>query len=227
MGNTAIVLAGGNGSRMKSNVPKQFLLIHDRPIVYYSLRAFEACDAVEEVVLVSRLEDLQYCKELVSQYEFTKVKAIVSGGAQRADSVYAGLRAMTMGEGFALIHDGARPCINDELVDRLLAEAAEYGNAVAAVPTKDTVKIVDTEQFVVQTPNRAMVWNVQTPQVFEKKTVFDCYRAWSEDAQAPMVTDDAMVVEYYPKTKVRLTMGDYENLKITTPEDLIFAEKIL
>lgn len=224
--NTAIVLAGGCGSRMRSDIPKQYLELSGKPVLYYSLKQFEDCPLIDEIVLVVRKDDLSFCREqIVRKYAFTKVTRIVPGGTQRYESVENGLAAMKK-EGYVFIHDGARPCIDRRTVERLYREAQEYGTAVAAVPAKDTVRIVDEEGFSKETPDRATVWNIQTPQVFLKKLILDAYAAMHEKGgeRGTLITDDAMIAERYSGQRIRITMGDYRNIKITTPEDLAVAE---
>lgn len=218
--NTAIVLAGGNGSRMKSNVPKQYICINDRPIIYYSLLAFEECEFISNVILVARAEDVEYCrKEIVEKYRLTKVSHIVPGGAERYLSVYNGLMNATDSD-YVWIHDGARPCIDGEMLIRLRDAVLKHKAVVAAVPSKDTVKIADDSQFVKSTPNRNLVWNVQTPQIFRLKLLEQAYAELMSLQEHPIITDDAMIVEQFGDIPVRLEMGDYNNIKVTTPEDI-------
>lgn len=223
---TAIVLAAGKGIRMGSDVPKQFLNIHDKPVLYYSLHAFQEHDKIDEIVLVMSGEYREYCEqEILKKYNLNKVSVIVEGGAQRYDSVIAGLNACEDCQ-YVLIHDGARPCITKDIIDRCLENVKIYDACVVGMPSKDTVKIVDENGFVSVTPKRSCVWNVQTPQTFSYDVI--C-RAYEEQQKAGLagVTDDAMVVELQKTVKVRLVEGSYENIKVTTPEDIIILEKIL
>lgn len=218
--NTAIVLAGGSGSRMKSNVPKQYISINDRPIIYYSLLAFEKSEFISNIILVTRAEDVEYCrKEIVAKYNLTKVSHVVSGGAERYLSVYNGLMNAA-DSNYVWIHDGARPCIDEEMLIRLRDAAVLYNAVVAAVPSKDTVKIADDNQFVKNTPDRNFVWNVQTPQIFRTEELIQAYAALMELDEHPGITDDAMIMEQFGDIPVRLEMGDYNNIKVTTPEDI-------
>lgn len=225
--NTAIVLAGGNGSRMKSNIPKQFIHINDRPIIYYSLLAFEQCQFIDNIILVTRSEDMEYCrKEIVDKYGFNKVVQIVPGGVERYLSVYNGLIHAAQSD-YVWIHDGARPCVSIEMLDRLQASVIKYNAVVAAVPSKDTIKIADDNQLVQNTPDRSHVWNVQTPQVFGTEYLSEAYSRLMAEKVNVAITDDAMIMEQFGNVPVRLEMGDYSNIKVTTPEDIEIVKNYL
>lgn len=218
----AIVLAAGQGKRMNSNVQKQYLLIYNKPVIYYTLQAFEQ-SAVDEVILVTGQDEIEYCRQqIVEQYGFKKVSKVIAGGKERFDSVYQGLRAV-WDCAYVLIHDGARPFITPELINANIECVKATGACVTAVPSKDTVKIADEDAFIKETPERAKVWAIQTPQSFEYEMVRRAYERRIE-ACDDTVTDDAMVVEKFMHRKIKLLMGDYRNIKITTPEDLIIAQ---
>ncbi len=221
---TAVVLAGGQGRRMQSNIPKQYLLLNGKPILYYSLMVFEQ-SRVDEIVLVTGEEEREYCrKEIVERFGFQKVRAVVAGGKERYHSVYAGLKSC-LGCDYVMIHDGARPFLTEEMIERSI-EAVERDRACAVgMPVKDTIKICDENGYVEQTPKREQVWMIQTPQSFEYCLIEQAYRMVIESGRA--VTDDAMAVEVFLKEKVRLVEGSYMNIKITTPEDLIIAEQMM
>lgn len=227
----AIVLAAGQGKRMNSDVPKQFLLLGDRPIIYYSLKAIEE-SFIDEVILVTGEDDISFCqKEVVDRYQFGKVKKIISGGKERYHSVARGLYALEDCD-YVFIHDGARPFLNGEILERLYREVCLTGACVAGMPSKDTVKIVDESGYAVETPRRDLVWITQTPQVFSYRLVRTAYDIFLESEEeminnGMVVTDDAMLVEHFTEHKVRMIEGDYRNIKITTPEDLPMAESIL
>lgn len=221
---TAIVLAAGSGSRMKSQTKKQFMEIKGKPILWYSLVAFENSN-VDEIILVTGKEDIEYCqKEIVEKYNLNKVKEIIAGGKERYQSVYNGLNE-TDGD-YVLIHDGARPMINEDIIDRCIAGAKEYKAVVAGMPVKDTVKIVGENNIIEVTPQRSTVWITQTPQSFETKLLKDGYDKMMT-VNDISVTDDAMVVEKYTDNKVRFVEGDYSNIKVTTPEDILLVEALL
>ena len=224
----AICLAAGQGKRMESKVQKQYLLIEDKPVLYYALKAFQD-SAAEEVVLVVGAGEEEYCKtEIVDKYAFDKVKAIVAGGKERYHSVFEGLQAVKNAD-YVLIHDGARPFLTQEIITRCIEGAEEYKACVAGMPVKDTIKLADGEGNIESTPERSKVWMIQTPQAFEYPLIKEAYTILIEQERQGRqtsipVTDDAMVVEYFLNQKVHLVYGSYENIKITTPEDMRIAE---
>lgn len=223
MKTTAIVLAAGSGKRMNSKVHKQYLLLKGRPVLYYSLKAFED-SPIDDIILVVGAGEIDFCrKEIVEQYGFEKVRAIVEGGKERYHSVYEGLKAAGATD-YVLIHDGARPFVSQPIIERTLEAVCEYKACVVGMPVKDTIKIVDEDTFAKETPNRSTVWMVQTPQAFSYSLVYDAYTRMLADEDAA-ITDDAMVVERMTDYKVKLIEGSYQNIKITTPEDLDVAEK--
>ncbi len=224
---TAIVLAAGQGKRMGGKVQKQFLEISGYPVLYYSLRAFENSDIISEIILVTGADEIETCKkDFVEKYNFTKVTKVVAGGKERYDSVYNGLQNVSKDSEYVFIHDGARPMVNEEILVSGYKNVSMYGAAVAGVPSKDTVKIVDADGFAVETPDRSTIWNVQTPQIFEAKLITEAYERMME-VPHKHVTDDAMVAETFMNVKVKIYHASYENIKITTPEDLGIAEMFL
>lgn len=224
--NIAIVLAAGKGRRMGTEIPKQFLHIHDKPVLFYSLNVFQQHNDIDEIVLVVSEEYKSYCiKEILEKYSITKVSAIVEGGAERYDSVIAGLSACSDCK-YVLIHDGARPCITEEIIDRSLDAVRKYDACVVGMPSKDTVKIADDQGFISVTPPRKNVWNIQTPQVFSYELIYNAYQTMQRKGMAG-VTDDAMVIELLDAAKIRLVEGSYENIKVTTPDDIKVLENLL
>ena len=220
---TAIVLAAGQGKRMGTKVQKQYLEIDGKPVLYYSLHAFEQSEVIDEVVLVVGEEQVEYCyNEIVLKYAFNKVKTIVEGGKERYHSVWNGLQEVD-DEGYIFIHDGARPFVDEEILQRAYEDVQICKSCVVGMPVKDTIKLADSDGFVNETPERSLVWMIQTPQVFETRLVKEAYSLLMKQEKIE-VTDDAMVVEQMLGHKVKLTMGSYENIKITTPEDLSIAE---
>ena len=227
----AVCLAAGRGKRMESKVQKQYLLLGNKPILYYSLAAFEN-SRVDSVILVVGTGEEEYCrKEIVEAYGFTKVKAVVPGGKERYHSVYQGLLAAGACD-YVLIHDGARPFLNQEIIERCIEGAKDCNACVAGMPVKDTIKLADADQNIETTPDRSRVWMIQTPQAFSFPLIKEAYSKLmaletAGKASPVPVTDDAMVVEYFLGEKVRLVQGSYENIKITTPEDMKVAEAFL
>lgn len=222
---TAIVLAAGQGKRMNSKIQKQFLEVKGYPVLYYSLKVFQESPLIDEMILVTGENVLSYCREkIVDKYGFTKVKKILPGGKERYDSVYAGLLACEDCD-FVFIHDGARPFISEEILERGLEGVRETGACVVGMPSKDTVKLAENG-FVKETPERSSVWTIQTPQIFSYSLIRKAHENIRRKDMSG-ITDDAMVVEQETGAKIRLAMGSYQNIKITTPEDLAIAEAFL
>ena len=222
---TAIVLAAGSGKRMNSKVHKQYLIIQDRPVLYYSLKAFED-SAVDEIVLVVGKGEEKFCrKEIVDKYGISKVKAIVEGGKERYHSVFEGLK-QTSDADYVLIHDGARPFVDQDIIRRCMQEVQKYQACVVGMPVKDTIKIADEGGYAKQTPDRKNVWMIQTPQTFSYALIYEAYEEMLKTEDAA-ITDDAMVLERTKGKKSKLIEGSYRNIKITTPEDLLIANVYL
>lgn len=228
---TAIVLAGGSGSRMKTKIKKQYLLVEGKPVLWYSLHVFEKSDLIDEIILVCGAGEETACrKQFVEKFGFHKVRAIVAGGKERYHSVYAGLKAAE-GCDLVLIHDGARPFIDEQMLERVTACLCKYPACVVGMPVKDTIKMSGEDGCVAETLPREKLWTIQTPQAFSYSLIKDAYdkmlcmeKAGRLDVK---ITDDAMVAEQISNTSVRLVEGSYNNIKITTPEDLVFAEAIV
>ena len=222
---TAIVLAAGKGSRMQSEIPKQYLLIEEKPVLYYSLRSFEE-STVDNIVLVVSEDDVSYCiEDIVKKYHFTKVKNVVAGGSERYWSVRNGLVAAKNSD-YVLIHDAARPCITVDMIERSIEAVKETGTCTVGVPVKDTIKLVDDDTYGVDTPPRKYLWQVQTPQSFLYQDIMAAYRLM-EQSNDTDITDDTMIMERFMGKRTKLILGDYCNIKITTPEDLWIAEIFL
>ena len=223
---TAIVLAAGSGSRMKSKTKKQFIEIKGKPVIWYSLFEFEK-SRVDEIILVTGKEDIDYCKkEIVEKYNLKKIKNVVAGGSERYESVYNGLKEVT--GNIVLIHDGARPLINNEIIERSIEGTIKSDACVVGVPVKDTIKRANKEGYIIDTPNRSELWITQTPQSFKTDLVKMAYKKMKEELEKGNttlnITDDAMVVEEFTTNQVRYVQGDYKNIKVTTPEDIDIAE---
>lgn len=223
---TAIVLAAGSGSRMKSKTKKQFMEIKGKPVIWYSLFEFEK-SRVDEIILVTGKEDIDYCKkEIVEKYNLKKIKNVVTGGSERYESVYNGLKEVT--GNIVLIHDGARPLINNEIIERSIEGTIKSDACVVGVPVKDTIKRANKEGYIIDTPNRSELWITQTPQSFKTDLVKMAYKKMKEELEKGNttlnITDDAMVVEEFTTNQVRFVQGDYKNIKVTTPEDIDIAE---
>lgn len=221
--NVAIVLAAGRGSRMGAAVQKQYLLIKGKPILYYSLKQFQECPFLDEIVLVTGAGEADYCRDkIVETYGLNKVKRIVTGGAERYLSVCEGLKAITNCT-YVYIHDGARPFLDQKILERAHEAVKAYEACAVGMPVKDTIKISDQEEFAETTPERDRVWMIQTPQVFSFPLIKQAYDRISGQTDLK-ITDDAMVMETFGERKVKLVHGSYQNIKITTPEDLLIGE---
>jgi 2-C-methyl-D-erythritol 4-phosphate cytidylyltransferase len=222
---TAIVVAGGRGSRMGGNLPKQYLELKGKPVISYCLEAFEK-SFIDEVILVTAEDFLDYCKtNIVEKYGYKKVKKIVAGGKERYHSVEKGLQE-AKGSDYVYIHDAARPYVTQEMLERLAHAVRCYDAVVAAVPSKDTIKEADEDAMSVKTLDRSRLWNIQTPQVFSYPLINRAFEELKKNS-ATGITDDTMVVEKYTGHRVKMVEGSYSNYKITTPEDMIIMEALL
>ena len=221
----AIIVAAGKGKRMGKSYNKQYILLADKPIVAHTIEVFENVDLIDEIVLVVGKGETDLAKkDIIHKYNFKKVVKIVEGGTERQDSVYNGLKAIDENCNIVLIHDGARPFITDSIIEKSINTAKDVGACVVAVRVKDTIKVVNKNMEVDYTPDRSILWAVQTPQTFEYKLLLEAYKKLQIDNIK--ATDDAMLIEKLGHT-VRIIEGSYENIKITTPEDLILGEGIL
>ena len=220
---SAIVLAGGRGKRMNYHKSKQFIEIKGKPVLVYTLEKFIYNKSIDEVILVLPEDEVDYCKKEVLKRYSLKVDRIVIGGKERQDSVFNALEAMEKAD-IVLIHDGARPFINEKIIEEGIKYANIYGAAAPGVTPKDTIKIKNEDNISVDTPDRNTLVAVQTPQCFKYDEIYQCHRKIKEENA--IVTDDTSVVERYGH-KVYLYEGDYTNIKITTPEDLILAERLI
>ncbi len=225
MKNSVIIAASGTGKRMKSAVAKQYIELKGRPVLSYTLEAFDKSSHIDEIIIVCGGNDIEYVKhKIVEKYGFGKVKAVVGGGKERQDSVYNGLKAVSEDCDIVLIHDGVRPFIEDKYIAELIKSAYECGGCVMGVRVKDTIKVCDEIGNITDTPERSTLWAAQTPQCFKYDVIMKAYK--SAFAEGYYGTDDSMLAE---RTGVRIKMveGSYNNIKLTTPEDLDLGEKIL
>ncbi len=220
----ALIVAAGRGTRMNMDQNKQYVDIAGKPVLARTIQAFEGCGAVDEIIVVVNEQDLSYCRrEIIEKYAFIKVKSLVGGGAERQDSVYNGLLQLNDEYGLVLVHDGARPFIDNNGIIRCMAEAEKFGSACIAVRVKDTVKRADEEGFIAETPDRSSLWQVQTPQAFKYEIIIKAYQSAAKDGFRG--TDDAVLAERLGY-RTKLVPGSYYNIKITTKEDLLIAGAI-
>ena len=218
---TAIIVAAGSGARMGTETKKQFLYILDKPVLAHTIEAIESCELVRDIIIVTASEDIITVKEIIDEIESEKVSEIVSGGEKRAVSVSLGLKAVKNDSDIVLIHDGVRPVLTSDLIERVISDASEYGAAALGVLVKDTMKTVDNSGFIDKTLNRAELVAIQTPQCFKTEIIKKAYENFDENA-----TDDCALVESLG-VKIKITEGSYSNLKLTTIEDLKILEALI
>lgn len=221
---TAIIAAAGQGTRMGQGMNKVFIPLEKRPLITYAIDTFEKCEAIDEVIMVVGEEDIPRLRSLIADYGYKKVRQIVRGGAERQHSIANAIKKLSPDTRWVAVHDGARPFISIDLLAQAISDAQKWGAVGVAVPVKDTVKIVDEAGFVECTPERKKLWAMQTPQVFSREILEKAYRCSEETGVT--ATDDAALVEALG-IKVKLLLGEYTNIKITTPEDMLFAKAIL
>lgn len=220
-----VVAAAGKGSRMRSEVAKQFMLLDGKPVLSYSLDFFEKMDVVNEMVVVCGREEIDFCQcEVIGRFKYSKVSAVVPGGEERQDSVRAGLDMLGTDTDLVAVHDGARPLLSAGVFLRLMEAAQEWGAAIPGVTSQNTVKVVDRDGFVSDTLDRNSVYAIQTPQIFKYKELLTAYREAQQEGF--LGTDDATLFERYIG-RVKVVPGDVSNIKITTPEDMIIAAALL
>ena len=220
---SAIILAGGKGKRMGAKISKQYIELNGKPILYYTLKRFVDCEGIDKIILVLPKDEIEYCnKEILEKYSL-KVDMIVEGGKERQDSVYNALQKINDSE-IVLIHDGARAFVSERVIKDGIKYAKIYGAAAPGVMPKDTIKVVDENGFSDSTPDRSKLLAIQTPQTFKLEIIKECHEKVKENNI--IVTDETMVVEMY-NNKVYLYNGEYTNIKVTTPEDLILAERLI
>lgn len=221
---TAVIVAAGKGKRMGTEISKQFLPLGGKEILAHTVQKFEKAKNIRDIILVTGADSLQDVQEMAQEYGWEKIVSIVAGGKERQDSVWNGLQQVAADTEIILIHDGVRPFVTEDILDVSIETALEMGGCVAGVPAKDTIKVCDGENIAIATPDRNALWQIQTPQTFRKERIVKAYEQAKEDGFVG--TDDASFAEHcgYP---VKVIMGSYRNIKITTKEDLIIGEAFL
>jgi 2-C-methyl-D-erythritol 4-phosphate cytidylyltransferase len=221
---SVVIVAAGKGTRMNMDISKQYVEVARKPVLARTIQAFEDCDFIHEIILVVNEYDILHCKqEIIEKYGFQKVKSLVSGGSERQSSVYNGLREVNKACEVVLIHDGARPFIEENTILACVEGALLFDACCTAVPVKDTIKTASEDGFIKETLKRSDLWSIQTPQAFKYQVIMDAHRRAAEEGF--LGTDDAVLVERAGFI-VKLIKGSYNNIKITTQEDLTFAEAI-
>lgn len=222
--NGVVIVAAGTGSRMNMGINKQFIKLEGKEIIAYTIEKFYNNSNIEDIVVVVKEDESEFFKkEILDKYNFKNIK-IAYGGKERQDSVYNGLKLLDEKCNVVLIHDGARPFVSDKIIDNCIEEVKEHKAIVVGVPVKDTIKVIDSDKNIVNTPNRSALWSVQTPQTFDYNILIDAYKDAFKNGFYG--TDDAMLVERIGY-KVKMVEGSYNNIKITTQEDLNIGSQIL
>ncbi|NWG01552.1 MAG: 2-C-methyl-D-erythritol 4-phosphate cytidylyltransferase [Syntrophaceae bacterium] len=221
----AVIVSAGKGVRFMEGQKKQFYCLEDKPILVHTLDKFETCPLIRSILLVVDREDMDYClKEITEKYKFKKVSQIVPGGKRRQESVKNGMDVLPKDTEIVAIHDGVRPFVTQTMIEDSVRSAMRYGAVILAMPVKDTLKVSNPDGTVLKTLDRESLWQVQTPQTFQAKVIKEAYRRATEDGFTG--TDDASLVERLGM-KVHILPGSYTNIKITTPEDLLWAHLFL
>ena len=221
---TAVIVAAGKGRRMGTEVSKQFLPLGGKEILAHSVEKFEKADNIRNIVLVTGEDSLQDVRDMAQEYGWKKITSVVAGGKERQDSVWNGLQAVSSDTEIVLIHDGVHPFVTEGILNHSIETAVEMGGCVAGVPAKDTIKVCNNENIAIATPDRSTLWQVQTPQTFQKELIIQAYQ--KAKAEGFVGTDDASLAEY-SGCPVKVIMGSYRNIKITTKEDLLIGEAFL
>ena len=222
--NSVIIVAAGSGSRMNTNINKQFIKLNDKEIIAHTIEKFYNNKNINDIVIVIKEDEAKFFKkEILDKYRFRNIK-IAYGGKERQDSVYSGIKLLDKNCKYVLIHDGARPFVDEDIINRSLDEVKAFKSIVVGVPVKDTIKVVNNNNNVVDTPNRSTLWSVQTPQTFDYNIIKKAYEdAFDNNFYG---TDDAMLVERIGYT-IKMIYGSYNNIKVTTPEDIIIGTQII
>jgi len=221
---SVIIPAAGQGKRMKTETNKQFLMLEDKEILAHTINKFEQEAAVNEIIVVCRAEEVDYCKNNIVNDSLDKNFKVVVGGKTRQESVYNGLQEVDSTSESVLVHDGARPFVKTQLIKKVITKLGKYDAVAVGVPVKDTIKVVNSDSMIINTPDRSKLVAIQTPQVFRKNLILDAYQRAHDDRF--IGTDSSSLVERIDG-KVKFVKGSYENIKITTPEDLEFGKRIL
>ena len=225
MKSAAVIVSAGKGHRLAGEKKKQFLLLAGKPILCHTLDKFENCPFIDSIQLVVGQEDMDYTlRAIVEDYGYRKVSQIVPGGKLRQESVKNGVDALSQDVDIVVVHDGVRPFVTREMIEESIQAARRFKAAVVAVPVKETIKVVGPDRTVLKTLDRESLWKIQTPQTFQVEVIKEAFRRAAEDGF--IGTDDASLVERIG-INVYILPGSYNNIKITTPEDLILANLIL
>lgn len=222
--NSVVIVSAGRGSRMKADINKQFLKLKGKEVIAHTIDKFYNNKNIDEIVIVVKEDEADFFRRnIIDKYGYKNIK-IAFGGKERQDSVFNGLKAVNERCDIVLIHDGARPFVTDEIIKNSIECAKKNKCVIVGVPVKDTIKIINKDNEVCDTPNRSTLWSIQTPQVFEYLSIIKAHKIAKEKSYYG--TDDSMLMEYLGYN-VKVIEGSYNNIKITTPEDLKIGEEIL
>ena len=222
--NSVVIVSAGRGSRMKADINKQFLKLKGKEVIAHTIDKFYNNKNIDEIVVVVKEDETDFFRRnIIDKYGYKNIK-IAFGGKERQDSVFNGLKAVNERCDIVLIHDGARPFVTDEIIKNSIECAKKNKCVIVGVPVKDTIKIINKDNEVCDTPNRSTLWSIQTPQVFEYLSIIKAHKIAKEKSYYG--TDDSMLMEYLGYN-VKVIEGSYNNIKITTPEDLKIGEEIL
>ena len=222
--NSVVIVSAGRGSRMKADINKQFLKLKGKEVIAHTIDKFYNNKNIDEIVVVVKEDEADFFRRnIIDKYGYKNIK-IAFGGKERQDSVFNGLKAVNERCDIVLIHDGARPFVTDEIIKNSIECAKNNKCVIVGVPVKDTIKIINKDNEVCDTPNRSTLWSIQTPQVFEYLSIIKAHKIAKEKSYYG--TDDSMLMEYLGYN-VKVIEGSYNNIKITTPEDLKIGEEIL
>lgn len=221
---TAVIVAAGKGKRMGTEISKQFLPLGGKEILAHTVERFERAADIRDIILVTGMDSIEDVQDMAKAYDWKKITGIATGGRERQDSVRNGLRLVSADTEIVLIHDGVRPFVTEDMLHLSIETALEMGACAAGVPAKDTIKVCNGKNIAVATPERSTLWQIQTPQTFRRDLIITAYETAEKDGFVG--TDDASLAEHcgYP---VKVIMGSYRNIKITTREDLLIGEAFL
>ena len=221
-----IIAASGSGQRLGGDMPKQFQLLGDKPVLAHSVQAFDRLDIINEIIIAAPAEYVAHTWDITARYRFSKVRKVVPGGPSRAESIYAAFKQLSTDTGAVLIHDGVRPFVSEKIIMSVIQATDTHSAAVAGIPLTDTIKEINPACQVLQTPDRHRFWQVQTPQGFTYNVIKKAYEQGKADDILASVTDDSMLVERLG-IAVQMVEGHPGNIKITTREDLLMSEIML
>lgn len=228
MKNIGIILAGGSGHRMGSHLPKQFLTLLGKTVLEHSLSAFQLHPDIDEIFIVTHAAYIEKTETIVGQSGFSKVTRILTGGAERYHSTLAALQVCPQAECNLIIHDAVRPLVSQQMITDCIWALEQFAACTTAIPSTDTILVSDaTHQYIQDIPTRSFLFNVQTPQAFRKNTLLEVYKTGLQDPAFQPTDDCGVIQKYKPELRIKIVPGHSSNLKITYPEDLITAEKLL